>query len=339
MKTKNLVFRELSENCTGDGFVSGEELAVRCGISRQAVWKAVNALRAQGAEIEAVTNRGYHLAGTGGMLSEESIASLIPSELGARICVYETIDSTNTEAKRRCTESSDVRRLDRTVVIAAQQTAGRGRLGRSFYSPSGSGLYLSLIYAPEGGITSPAVLTASAAVGVCRALKNVYGADAQIKWVNDVFMHGKKICGILAEGVTNFETGQIDCAVVGIGINILPGSFPPELADTAGSVLAGGDADTKRSMLAASVVKNVLGIYTAGKDGIVQSMQEYRGRSLLTGRTVTVYPVINQMGKKYTAVVQGITDDAKLIVKDSDGQIQELDSGEVTLHSGSCTLP
>jgi BirA family transcriptional regulator, biotin operon repressor / biotin---[acetyl-CoA-carboxylase] ligase len=339
MKTKNMVFRELSENSTRDGFVSGEELAVRCGISRQAVWKAVNALRAQGAEIEAVTNRGYHLAGTGGMLSGESIASLIPSELGVRICVYETIDSTNTEAKRRCTESADVRRLDRTVVVAAQQTAGRGRLGRAFYSPAGSGLYLSIIYAPEGGITSPAVLTASAAVGVCRALQNVYGADAQIKWVNDVFMHGKKICGILAEGVTNFETGQIACAVIGIGINILPGSFPPELADTAGSVLADRNADTKRSMLAAAVVKNVLGIYSAGKDGIIQSMQEYRIRSILTGRTVTVYPVINQTGKRYTAVVQGITDNAKLIVQDSDGQIKELDSGEVSLHSGSFTLP
>ena len=339
MKTKNLVFRELSESRTGDGFVSGEELAARCGISRQAVWKAVNALRAQGAEIEAITNRGYHLAGTGGMLSGESIASLIPSELGVRIYVYETIDSTNTEAKRRCTESSDVRRLDRTVVVAAQQTAGRGRLGRAFYSPSGSGLYLSIIYAPEGGITSPAVLTASAAVGVCRALQNVYGADAQIKWVNDVFMHGKKVCGILAEGVTNFETGQIACAVVGIGINILPGSFPPELADKAGSVLADNNADTKRSMLAASVVENVLGIYNTGNDGIVQSMQEYRDRSILTGRTVTVYPVINQTGKKYTAVVQGITDDAKLIVQNSDGQIHELDSGEVSLHSGSFTLP
>ena len=319
--------------------MKGEELAARCGISRQAVWKAVNALRAQGAEIEAVTNRGYHLAGTGGMLSGESIASLIPSGLGVRIYVYETIDSTNTEAKRRCTESSDVRRLNGTVVVAAQQTAGRGRLGRAFYSPSGSGLYLSIIYAPEGGITSPAVLTASAAVGVCRALKDVYGADAQIKWVNDVFLRGKKICGILAEGVTNFETGLIACAVVGIGINILPGSFPPELADTAGSVLEDNCADTKRSLLAASVVENVLGIYNGGKNGIVQSMQEYRTRSLLTGRTVTVYPVINQTEKKYTAVVQGITDDAKLIVKDSDGQIKELDSGEVSLHSGSLTLP
>ncbi|MCK9169666.1 MAG: biotin--[acetyl-CoA-carboxylase] ligase [Treponema sp.] len=337
MKTREVVFRELSNPHTEDGFISGEELAERCGISRQAVWKIVKILRARGARIEAVTNRGYHLAGTGSLLSEEIVTALIPPELDVHIKVYESIDSTSTEAKRLCTETADVNRLNGTVIIAEQQTAGRGRLGRSFFSPRDSGLYMSIIYAPEKSITSPAVLTASAAVGVCRALEIVYGIDAQIKWVNDVFFRGKKICGILAEGITNFETGGIECAVVGIGINILPGSFPPELAGVAGAVLDNTDADTKRNALAANVVKSVLTIYT-GTEGFVPVMKEYRDRSLLTGMPVIVNPVIDQTQKNYTAVVVGVTDDAKLIVKTADGQTRTLESGEVSLHSNSFAL-
>jgi len=332
VKTREAVFRELFNPCTADGFISGEALAERCGISRQAVWKIINILRSHGARIEAVTNRGYHLSGTGSLLSEEIIAALIPPELDVHIKIYETIDSTSTEAKRLCTETSDVSRLNGTVIIAEQQTAGRGRLGRSFFSPRDSGLYLSIIYVPEKDITSPAVLTASAAVGVCRALKNVYGIDARIKWVNDVFFRGKKVCGILAEGVTDFETGGIKCAVVGIGINILPGSFPPELAGAAGAVLDDRNADTKRNALAANVVSSVLNIYT-GTAGFLPVMKEYRERSLLTGMTIVVNPVIDQTQGNYTAVVQDVTDDAKLVVKTMNGQIRTLESGEVTLHS------
>lgn len=338
MKTKDAVFRELSTPGTDDGFVSGESLAARCGISRQAVWKAVNMLRAHGAKIEAVTNRGYRLAETGSMLSGDAVAALVPPEFGVHIKVYETIDSTSTEAKRLCAETGDSRKLNGTVIIAEQQTAGRGRLGRPFFSPPSTGLYLSIIYAPEEGIRNPAVLTATAAVAVCRALQNVYGVEASIKWVNDVFFRRKKVCGILAEGMTNFETGQIDSAVVGIGINILPGSFPPELADVAGTILDNPKTDTKRSVLAADVISGVLGIYTAGADGVALAMEEYRRRSLLTGMTITVHPVINQTEKNYTAIVQGITDDAKLIVKTSDGEIRTLESGEVTLRSDSFAL-
>src|SRR5574344_1119714 len=229
MTTKESVLRELSALPPGK-FVSGEDLASRCGISRQAVWKAVNALRSDGVRVDAVTNRGYRLEMAPEQLSAEAVNALIPEQLGVHAFVYESIDSTNSEAKRRCAAAPDCRALNRTVIVAGAQTAGRGRLGRSFFSPAGTGVYLSIIYAPEAGISSPAVLMSSAAVGVCRALQSVYGVDAQIKWVNDVFLRGQKVCGILTEGVTDFETGRIDYAVVGIGINILPGSFPPELA-------------------------------------------------------------------------------------------------------------
>ena len=332
MKTADAVLSALSKPETADGFISGEALAERSGVSRQAVWKAVKQLRLQGTRIEAVTNRGYRLTGAGGLLSEKAVASLIDEALGARVYVYQKIDSTNTEAKRRLAETSDVRSLDHTVIVASSQTAGRGRLGRAFYSPDGSGLYLSIIYAPKEKIESPALLTATAAVGVCRALLSVYEADAKIKWVNDIFMRGKKVSGILTEGLTDFERGGISCAVVGIGVNIAPQNFPRDIADIATSVLEDKDADTKRSALAAAIVNDVLSIYDSGKKGFVRAMEEYRERSLLTGKTVTVHPIVDG-AEAYEAEVLDVGEDAKLIVKTGDGKTRFLDSGEVTLHS------
>ena len=332
MKTADAVLRALSKSETADGFISGEALAALSGVSRQAVWKAVRQLRLQGARIEAVTNRGYRLSGVGGILSEEEIASLIDEALDARVFVYQRIDSTNTEAKRRLAETSDVRSLDRTVIAASSQTAGRGRLGRKFYSPDGSGLYLSIIYAPNEKIESPALLTATAAVGVCRALFSIYDAAAQIKWVNDIFMRGKKVSGILTEGITDFERGGISCAVVGIGVNIAPQNFPQEIAAVAGSVLDDKEADTKRSALAAAIVNEVLSIYVSGKKGFARAMEEYRERSMLTGKTVTVHPVVDGT-EAYEAKVLDVGEDAKLIVKTGSGKTRFLDSGEVTLHS------
>ena len=332
MKTADAVLCALSKPETADGFISGEALAARSGVSRQAVWKAVRQLRLQGARIEAVTNRGYRLSGAGGILSEKAVASLIDEALHVRVFVYQKIDSTNTEAKRRLAETSDVRSLNNTVIIASSQTAGRGRLRRTFYSPDGSGLYLSIIYAPKEKIESPALLTATAAVGVCRALFSLYDADAKIKWVNDIFMRGKKVCGILTEGLTDFERGGISCAVVGIGVNIAPQNFPRDIAAVATSVLDDKKADTKRSALAAAIVNDVLSIYDSGKKGFACAMEEYRERSLLTGKTVRVHPVVNGAGS-YDAQVLGVGEDAKLIVKTEDGKERFLDSGEVTLHS------
>ena len=332
MKTADAVLSALSKPETADGFISGEALAERSGVSRQAVWKAVKQLRLQGTRIEAVTNRGYRLTGAGGLLSEKAVASLIDEALGARVYVYQKIDSTNTEAKRRLAETSDVRSLDHTVIVASSQTAGRGRLGRAFYSPDGSGLYLSIIYAPKEKIESPALLTATAAVGVCRALLSVYEADAKIKWVNDIFMRGKKVSGILTEGLTDFERGGISCAVVGIGVNIAPQNFPRAIADVATSVLEDKDADTKRSALAAAIVNDVLSIYDSGKKGFACAMEEYRERSMLTGKTVIVHPVVDG-AEAYEAEVLDVGEDAKLIVKTGDGKERFLDSGEVTLHS------
>lgn len=350
MTTKEIVLRELMKAAAN--FLSGQELAERCGISRQAVWKAVDALRKEGVQIEAVTNSGYRFVAHGDALSAETITALLPDSLHANVIVYDTIDSTNTEAKRRCAgianaapattsaladASATASSLDGTVIVAGAQTVGRGRLGRSFFSPAGSGLYLSIIYVPEKNITSPAVLTASAAVAVSRAIAETYNIYTQIKWVNDIFLNGKKVCGILTEGVTNFETGKIDYAIVGIGINILPGNFPPEIANVATSILQSDKDNAKRNELAANIIKKVLAIYRGGTDAFAQAMQEYRERSFLAGKCVTVSPIIDSEEKKYEAKVLDVTDDAKLVVQKNDGTIVQLDSGEITLYSANTT--
>lgn len=318
-------------------FLSGQELADRCGISRQAVWKAVDSLRKDGIQIEAVTNGGYKFVSRGDVLSGEAINALLPESLHAAAVVYDTIDSTNSEAKRRCSAATDVHTLHGTVIISDMQTAGRGRLGRSFFSPQGTGLYLSIIYAPETNIAKPSILTASAAVAVCRAISDIYKIDAKIKWVNDIFLGGKKICGILTEGATNFETGQIDYAIIGIGINILPGSFPPEIADVAASIFSGVTENARRNEFAAAIIKGTLEIFCAGGGigGIKEAMSEYRKLSFLIGKEIFVSPIVGNSDNKYTAKVLDITDDAKLVVQKNDGTVLQLDSGEVTLNSSS----
>jgi len=338
---------------TGDGFVSGQELAARCRVSRTAIWKAVQILVRQGFRIEAVRNRGYHLSGTGEMLSGEAVTALLPQHFAGRITVYKTLDSTITEAKRICaacgaprdaaghlTEAG--RSIHRSVVIAEQQTAGRGRLGRSFYSPAGTGVYLSILYVPEKGIIQPARMTTAAAVAVCRSLETLYGVKAGIKWVNDVFVGGKKVCGILTEGVSNFETGIIETAIVGIGVNITDGAdgFPAEIAGVAGSVLGKTSSSRiTRNELAAAIVRETLSIYdmeeSGDGSGIAAVMREYRNRSLIIGKAVEVFPVPGRTGNAYKAVAVDVDDQARLIVQNDKGERIALQSGEITLHSGS----
>lgn len=374
MKTKEIVLHELARVATGHlhddiqasdktpvpqskgevPFVSGADLAKRCGISRQAVWKAVDTLRKDGLEIEAVPNIGYrllqHISIKDNALSGSYISLLLPPSISAsaKIFVYGSIDSTNIEAKRLCEATAKskngIHALDGTVIIADCQTAGRGRLGRKFFSPKGTGLYISIIHAPEKNITMPAVLTASAAVAVSRAIHGIYGIEPQIKWVNDIFLHGKKVCGILTEGATNFETGTIDYAIVGIGINVLPGSFPSDIKNIATSIFTeenskGADGkkifeaakkNPRRNELAARIIMEVISIFQSGAEGFADAMKEYRKNSFLIGKTVTIMPLPANTKNSFDAKVLDITDEAKLVVQKKDGSITQLDSAEVT---------
>lgn len=268
---------------------------------------------------------------------------------GVRLEYFDIIDSTNSEAKRRlgAVPPEEYRLFHKTVLVAGEQTAGRGRLGRKFYSPGGTGLYFSLVYA-AGSVSDPGKITAVAAVAVCRAIKSVFNVDAGIKWVNDIFVSGKKVCGILTEGIVNPLSGAVEAAVIGIGINIYFSSkMPEELSLRAGGICGsslssagdenadGGKNAEMKDRLLCRTIENLVEILDGREEAFFSAMEEYKARSTLIGKTVTVSPVIDSRERQYYAVVTGITDDAQLVVRTSDGREKTLSSGEVTLHANS----
>ena len=196
--------------------LSGEKLAEELHCTRAAIWKAVKSLREEGYTIEAGQNKGYMLVKDSHRLSMEAIQPFLVSP-EVYLKVYQEIDSTNRAAKEAAVTGLAGHG---GCVVAGKQTAGRGRRGRSFYSPEEAGLYLSVILKPRGSLKESLLLTAEAAVAVYKAVLRTTGISLGIKWVNDLYYNEKKVCGILTEAVTDFESGDIDFAVVGIGLNL-----------------------------------------------------------------------------------------------------------------------
>lgn len=245
---------------------------------------------------------------------------------------FETIDSTNTEALRQLDSASAFSDLHKKVIWSRHQTAGRGRMNRPFFSPE-SGVYISMIYVPastEG--FDPGIFTATAAVAVSRAVKEFYGKETTIKWVNDIYVNGRKVSGILAEGKLD-RNGKPGTVVTGIGVNIYTPeeAFPEEFRKRAGSVLS--EPDNRNPEDFVKLISEYVFRFYDSPDLLPDLMQEYRNLSNLTGKEVTVTPVISMAEGKYTALVEGISDKAELIVKLPSGERRFLSSGEVSLHS------
>ena len=209
-------------------YISGQQLAQQLGVSRAAVHKAAAALTAQGYALEAASRRGYRLLG-GDPFCTEAVGPY-----PAPVQLYDTLESTNRTAKLLALEGT----AHGTLVLAGGQTAGRGRLGRSFASPAGKGVYCSVVLRPPLPAANAQTATIGAAVAVCRAVQMLCGLELAIKWVNDLYYKGKKVCGILTEAGTDLESGQLEWLVVGIGLNLTATAedFPPELAAKAGSL-------------------------------------------------------------------------------------------------------
>ena len=344
MTTKDKVLEILSQNHNQS--VSGEKIASFCGVSRAAIWKAIKTLREEGCKIEGTTNGGYILQGPADVFSKDMLIKYLaedyPDFAKGNIECFKNIDSTNTYAKKILSECGALRlangglspagkKYNNSIIVAESQTAGRGRLGRTFVSPSKTGIYLSVIYAPEGGITEPAKLTAFSAVAVKRVIKKLYKIDAKIKWINDIYINGKKVCGILTEGFTNFETGSIESAVIGIGINISDNQDIFNANKSAGSITGKKpDENITRCQLAALVAGETLKIFDEDTASV---MMEYRNSSFLIGDKVQVHPIIGDDKAAYFAQVIDIDDKAGLVVQLEDGSRKTLNSGEVSLHS------
>lgn len=222
---------------SADGYISGQELCNRFGVSRTAVWKAINQLKEAGYEIEAQQNKGYRLKAAPDLMTEAEIKSLLHTDWVAKEVLYfDTIDSTNTKAQ----ELAEKGYPSGTLVVADKQESGKGRRGRSWVSPSGTGIFMTLMIKPDINPNNASMLTLVAALAVAKAITSVTGEEAMIKWPNDIVVNGKKVCGILTEMNAQFD--YINHIVVGIGINVHNESFPEEISQMASSLMieAGG---------------------------------------------------------------------------------------------------
>lgn len=301
-------------------YLSGEEIARRLSVSRTAVWKAVNALRSAGYEISGAQNRGYCLDAHTDILSAQGIRHHLEWD-NLSLEVTPCADSTNALLRQRAAEGA----REGCVILSNQQTQGRGRLGREFYSPPDTGVYMSLLLRPRDLEPSQAVrITTMAAVAACRAIEAVSGKQAAIKWVNDIFLSGKKVCGILTEGSYNLETGKLGDVVLGIGFNVYPpaGGFPEELADIAGSIFQ-NQVDEGKNRLAASFLNHFLGIYHS-PNGYAR---EYRERSMVIGHAIRV---LAPSGER-AAYALDVDKDCRLVVRYDDGSVDTLSSAEVSI--------
>ena len=260
-------------------FVSGEAVSAELGITRAAIWKSISALRAQGYEIDAVTGRGYCLKSLPDTLTEQTVRSYLgPVEtVGKRIDCFDSIDSTNAYLKRIALDGAP----DGTVAVAAEQTSGRGRRGRSFQSAAGKGVYLSILLRPKLAPSQLMPLTGLIAVAMSRAVDRVAGTHSQIKWTNDLILNGRKLCGILTELSVEGETGELQYVVAGIGFNVSQREedFVGEVSKIATSILRETGRLISRAELSAAMIEELDALYTALRSGETSGyLDEYRRR-------------------------------------------------------------
>ena len=299
---------------------SGEMLAMRYNVSRTAVWKAVKALQNSGYTIESSPAKGYRFVSDNDTLSAELVQAFCP-QITAPVHVYDVIDSTNNKAKMLAASACQ----HGTLVLADEQTAGRGRQGHSFYSPKKTGLYFSLIAHPED-MRYISRITPAAAVSAAEAIAEVTGIHPGIKWVNDLFLEDRKIAGILTEAITDFETGKIHTVVIGIGINCSTEVFPEDIRDIASSLHA---SHISRSRLAAVLRRQLLYHLSHLDDPAL--MEAYRKDSIVLGHEVTYI----KNGTAYTGTAAEINDEGNLLVEFKDGSMDLLQSGEISIRRKS----
>lgn len=305
------------------GYVSGQELCNKFGVSRTAIWKVINQLKEAGYEIEAAQNKGYHLIAAPDVMTEAELESLKNTQwAGCEIYCFDSIDSTNTKAK----ELAEAGHPSGTLVVADQQTLGRGRRGRSWESPAGTGIFMTLMLKPDINPNNASMLTLVAAMATARAITEVTGEAAQIKWPNDIVMNGKKVVGILTEMSAQFD--YINHIVVGIGINVHNEEFPEEIAKTASSLLLECGHRIHRASLIEAFLEEFERLYavyleTEDMSGL---QKEYDSLLVNRGRQVRVL----DPKEPFEGKAMGITKKGELIVDTWESR-KLVSSGEVSV--------
>ncbi|MFA6866814.1 MAG: biotin--[acetyl-CoA-carboxylase] ligase [Clostridia bacterium] len=315
LKSELLKILEQNKNI----FISGQNLANQLNVSRTAIWKVTKTLKEEGHSIISINNKGYKLTVDSDKISKEGIALFLDNNYNnIPIEVFETIDSTSNEAKRRIANSTYP-----TAIISEMQTTGRGRYGKTFYSPSNSGIYMSLILSPNLQLENAKLITCATAICVCKAIENLTNLSPQIKWVNDILINNRKVCGILTEAITDFESGCVEKVIIGIGINCNQtiDKYPTELRNIVGSLPL---LPISRNQLIASIINNILSeIFIAPKEIIKQ----YKERSMMLDKEIT----FTNNDLEITAKVVDINSDGNIIAVDSIGKKHIISSGIINI--------
>lgn len=314
MDTKYQVLQILNEN--EGNYVSGEKIAKELGVSRMAISKAVSTLASQGHMIEAVKHKGYRLDGKSDVLSEKTLLDALEDSGIKGFYLPETF-STNMDAKRLAGEGVKAPFL----VCTSRQTGGRGRLGRRFESPRG-GVYFSLVLDGDK-IASSSLVTISAAWAIADVMERLTGIETSIKWVNDVYIRNKKAVGILTEGIVNMEEGGISQVVIGCGINLKTKKedYSPSLSDIVTSFYPSGESKVQRVTVISECAKAIIKAQT------MDFLEEYRKKCFVIGKDIYVV----RMDEKKAAKALRIDKDGHLVVRYSDGSVEALSCGEVSI--------
>lgn len=318
---KEKILKALKE---ADGYLSGQELCRQLQVSRTAVWKVIQQLEADGYEIEAVRNRGYRLRSGEAVYQGEEIRSVLSTEwLGHPLIFLDQVDSTNNEIRRL----AEAHASEGTLVVAGEQTAGKGRRGRSWVSPEGNGIWMSFLLRPKFPPECASMITLVAAMAVADGIREVTNTQTMIKWPNDIVADGKKICGILTEMSSEMES--IQYVIVGIGINVGMTDFPEEIRETASSLELITGHHINRPKLIDAVLRGWEKYYrvfleTQDLKGL---WQEYNQMLVNRNREVRVLAPKGE----YEGVSRGITHTGELLVELSSGEIRKVMSGEVSV--------
>ena len=312
-----------------DGYVSGQQISGQFGVSRTAVWKVIRQLQEDGYQVEAVRNKGYHIVDSPDVMTKEELASLMNTRLAGRnILYYDVTDSTNLRIKQAGDEGAP----HGTLAVADRQTAGRGRRGRTWESPAGSSIYMSILLRPEISPNKASMLTLVMALSVVEGIRECVGSGEdipgiQIKWPNDIIINGKKLAGILTEMSSQID--YINHVTVGVGINVNMTEFPEEIADTATSLRLECGHTVKRASLIAAVMERLEENYeifleTEDLSGL---LDRYNALLVNCDRDVQI------IGAKetYQAHAIGIDHTGELIVRREDGSIEKINAGEVSV--------
>lgn len=321
--TEQFVLTQLEAN--PGKWISGGELATQANVSRNTIWRIIKKLQNSGYEIKSITGRGYQLQANQDPLSAYGIELNLNNPQNYQIEVFDTVDSTNNILKEKARQQA----ASGTLIVANAQESGRGRRGRDFFSPPGTGIYFSLLIRPDQDFNPGQKSPALAAVALSMAIDKVFSENTKIKWVNDIYLEDKKIAGILSEAELDFETRTVAYLVIGVGVNVYQPlhDFPEDITKIASAIYSIEQQQSGlRNKLIAEFI-NQWEIY-AQLENLEKALSVFREKSYLTGKNVDIW----HSHLKLKAKVLGIDQEFELMVELEDGSIQTINHGEATLH-------